>query len=85
MWRGSADFSAGEPTGDAQVNAQLSFLPTHTPGMRVLMVTYRLGECKLMIRKRKSSYIFAVEVAAFGWLTFFYGKGPMVIERALVQ
>ena len=53
--------------------------------MRALTATYGPGECKLMIRRRKSSYIFAVEVAAFGWLTFFYGKGSMVIEETLVQ
>lgn len=36
-----------------------------------------------MIGRRKSSYIFAVEVAEFDRLTFFYCNRPMVIERTL--
>lgn len=43
------------------------------------------GECELMIGRRKSSYIFAVEVAEFDWLTFFHCNRPKLIERTLVH
>ena len=44
-----------------------------------------LGECELMLGRRKSSYIFAVEVAEFDGLTFFYCNRPMLTESTLVR
>lgn len=44
-----------------------------------------LGECGLMTGRRKSSYIFAVEVAALDRLTLFYCNRPTLMARTPVQ
>lgn len=49
------------------------------------MVSYRLGEWELMTRRRKSSYIFVVELAEFDWLTSFYCIRFILMERTPVQ
>lgn len=48
-------------------------------------MSYMLGKGKLMIKSKKSSYIFAVAVAELDWPTFFYYNRTMPIERTLVQ
>lgn len=48
-------------------------------------MSYILGKGKSMIKSKKSSYIFAVEVAELDWPTFFYCNRPMPVGRTLVQ
>lgn len=40
-----------------------------------------LGECELMTRRRKTPYIFVVEVAELDWETLFYCNRPTLLER----